>query len=284
MAAALEQRDPPRQVLDSPAVIVATHNLMEGHNLDALIHHHRGLHREVGLDVLCVQESRGDGDHFAAARIARALGPGHVHVGGDPIFGLGIVYDARRLDLVASALFPLPPVPAMRWHERRFILDGRPERMWALWARFAGISGAPFTVVDLHLDTVGGTRQRRRQVVAAVEHLRAHGFTERVVVAGDTNAFAATHGRHRRALRRVLEPLRELGAVDPSTTPTHFFARQHEPKFAHRVCVALGKLGLDLPQRFDVVATDLPVRRRGQLTTPESDHDLVWAELDTASR
>lgn len=262
-------------------MIVATHNLMEGHYLDALIDHHRGLHRDVGLDILCVQESRGHGDEFAAARIARALEARHVHVGGDPIFGLGIIYDAGRLDLIASELFPLPPVPAMRWHERRFILDGRPERMWALWARFADGDGAPFTVVNLHLDTVGGTRQRRRQVEAAVEHLRGHGYLDRLVVAGDTNAFAPTSSRHRRALRHVLAPLRKLGADDPSTGPTHFFARQNEPKFAHRLCVALGRLGLDLPQRFDIVATDLPVRRRGQLTTPESDHDLVWAEVDT---
>jgi hypothetical protein len=41
----------------------------------------------------------------------------------------------------------------------------------------------------------------------------------------------------------------------------------------------LGKMGLDLPRRYDVVCTSVPVLRRGQVVTPDSDHDLVWAAL-----
>ena len=77
----------------------------------------------------------------------------------------------------------------------------------------------------------------------------------------------------------VVEPLVALGAVDPETRATHFFARQNEPKLLHRLGVLLGKLRLDLPRRYDVVCANLPAIRRGQVTTPDSDHDLVWAQL-----
>ena len=42
----------------------------------------------------------------------------------------------------------------------------------------------------------------------------------------------------------------------------------------------LGKLGLDIPLRYDVVCTNLTVTERGQVVTPASDHDLVWASID----
>ena len=77
----------------------------------------------------------------------------------------------------------------------------------------------------------------------------------------------------------MLAPLAALGAEDPGTAPTHYFARQNEPKVPHRVGVLLGKLGIDLPRRYDVVCTNLPVSARGQVATPDSDHDLVWARI-----
>jgi hypothetical protein len=43
--------------------------------------------------------------------------------------------------------------------------------------------------------------------------------------------------------------------------------------------VLLGKLGIDMPRRYYVVCANLPVAERGQVVTPDSDHDLVWARL-----
>ena len=53
------------------------------------------------------------------------------------------------------------------------------------------------------------------------------------------------------------------------------FARANEPKLAHQVAVAAGKLGVDFPRRYDVVATSLRCARAGTVDTPDSDHNLV---------
>ena len=82
-----------------------------------------------------------------------------------------------------------------------------------------------------------------------------------------------------KALDDLLAPFAAFGASEPETRPTHHFARQNEPMIPHRIGVALGKLGLDIPLRYDVVCTNLPVEGRGQMVTPGSDHDLVWARL-----
>ncbi len=81
------------------------------------------------------------------------------------------------------------------------------------------------------------------------------------------------------ALAAVLAPLAALGLQAPGFRPTHFFARQNEPKLWHRLGVQLGKLGLDLPRRYDVVCSDRRLAGWGQLTTGDSDHDLVWSRL-----
>jgi hypothetical protein len=111
---------------------------------------------------------------------------------------------------------------------------------------------------------------------ALAESGRGRGF----VGGGDTNAFAWR--RQPEILRDLLSPLAALGAVEPPSgegRPTHYFARQDEPKLTHRLCMGLGRLGLDLPLRYDVVCTNLAVLARGQVVTPGSDHDLVWARL-----
>ena len=41
---------------------------------------------------------------------------------------------------------------------------------------------------------------------------------------------------------------------------THFFSRADEPKVPQQAVVAAGRLGLDIPGVFDIVATNLPVR------------------------
>jgi hypothetical protein len=98
------------------------------------------------------------------------------------------------------------------------------------------------------------------------------------VACGDSNAFAWR--RQPEALQRLLAPLAALGATDPGIRPTHYFARQNEGKFIHGTGVLLGKLGLDIPLRYDVVCTNLTVTDRGQVVTPDSDHDLLWARIE----
>ena len=60
---------------------------------------------------------------------------------------------------------------------------------------------------------------------------------------------------------------------------THWFARADEPKIGHQIAVALGKLGVDAPRRYDVVFSSDHALAAGVHRTPESDHDLVWASL-----
>ena len=82
----------------------------------------------------------------------------------------------------------------------------------------------------------------------------------------------------------MLAPLRQRhGAHDAhaaAPAPTHFFARADEPKLGHQLAVMVGRLGLDLPRRYDVVcAAPRAVEARGRVRTPSSDHDCVWARL-----
>jgi len=257
-------------------VIIATHNLMEGLQLGALCEHHRRLRDEVGLHLLCVQENRRTADGLHVDRIEAALGEDYDHIGEDPEAGVSVVFDSRRVDVVEWEMFALPAVDSMSWIERAVILDGRPAQTRALLATVETGDGA-FTLVNFHLDTVGGTRHRARQTRAIAALLDDRGLGGRVVVCGDTNAFAL-RGQPA-ALGEILAPFEQMGARDPGTEPTHFFARQNEPKLAHRAVVMLGRLGLDLPMRYDVVCTNLDTTGRGHITTPESDHDLVWVAI-----
>ena len=52
--------------------------------------------------------------------------------------------------------------------------------------------------------------------------------------------------------------------------------RTTEPGVGHRIVHALGRLGLDAPRRYDVLASDVACDRAGYLRTPESDHDALW--------
>jgi endonuclease/exonuclease/phosphatase family metal-dependent hydrolase len=180
-----------------------------------------------------------------------------------------------------SSTVNLPELERLSLIERQYVAGGRPKPKYAQLARFETVGGRPLAVVSFHLDTAGGNTHRRGQVEAIAAALVAAGMESRIIAAGDTNAFAITRRRQRSALQTLLEPLPRLGAVDgDQTSPTHFFARQKEPLLTHRITTALGKVGLDLPLRYDVICTDLPVTRRGQELAPESDHDIVWAELD----
>jgi endonuclease/exonuclease/phosphatase family metal-dependent hydrolase len=262
-------------------VIIATHNLMHGLRLGSLIPHYLALRDTRGLDLLCLQEDRflSESADLPSAQIAAALGPDYRVVRDDACPGLAFVHDSRTLECTAQAAVPLPLLPALSWFERLYIVGSKTKQKHALLAAWRARDGqAPFAAACFHLDTAGGNAHRATQVEAIAAALRARDLHGAFVACGDTNAFAWR--RQPEALRRLLAPLEALGAVDPETRPTHYFARQNEPKGPHRAGVLLGKLGIDLPRRYDVVLTNLPATERGQVVTPDSDHDLVWARLN----
>jgi endonuclease/exonuclease/phosphatase family metal-dependent hydrolase len=264
-------------------IVVASHNLMRGVHLDALCAHHRSLRERVGLDLLCIQEARRHaGGALHVHHVAAALGDWAGSVDGDPVHGVSLVYDKRRLRLLEHATFLLPAFEQMNLFERHVLLDDRPAQIEALLAVFEAEPAAPFAVVDFHLDTVGGTRHRRAQVAAIAAHLAKVGRGSRVVVCGDTNAFAVRASGQPRTLSTILDPLTALGLRDAGDAATHWFARQDEPGLLHAVARGLARIGLEVPSRYDVVCTDLPTVEHGRLETPESDHDLVWARLSLA--
>lgn len=278
-------------------MVVASHNLMNGHRLDPS--HYRDLRDGVGLDVLCLQENRPGPRGWPCIRIASELGPGFRYLGRDPDGGLGIVYNHKTLRCIESERLLLPRLERLTWFERRYIASGRPDPRWVQITRFepilravesergadprgAGSTARPIAIANFHLETAGTQDHRQRQTRHIADLLRAREHTRRIVACGDTNAFAMPWKLQIAALDHVLAPLVELGLRDIDTRPTHFFARQDEPLLTHQILCRLGRLGIDLPQRYDVVCTDLPVEDHGQITTPGSDHDLVWARMATS--
>jgi len=264
----------------SQEIVVASHNLMHAMRLPALIRHYTALRDERGLDLLCVQENRflTDESDLPSDRIAAALGPDYRVVRDEGCPGLALVHDARTLTCSARAIAPLPLLASLTPFERLYIRGGKTKQKYALLAVVRPRdSQASFAVACFHLDTAGGNAHRATQVEAIAAALRDRGLHGAFVACGDTNAFAWR--RQAEALKGLLAPLAALGADDPETRPTHYFARQNEPKVPHRAGVLLGKAGIDLPRRYDVVCTNLPAAERGQVVTPASDHDLCWARL-----
>jgi len=262
------------------SILVATHNLMHGLRLGSLISTYVALRDAQGLDLLCLQEDRflSGGDGLPSAQIATALGPDYQIVRDAACPGLAFVHDARTLTCVARAIEPLPRLAALNALERLYIVGGKTRQKHVLLAEMrARDGGPPFAAASFHLDTAGGNPHRATQVEAIAAALGARGWQQRFVACGDSNAFAWR--RQPEALQRLLAPFAALGAADPETSPTHYFARQNEPKLPHRIGVLLGKVGIDVPRRYDVVCTNLPAPERGQVVTPDSDHDLVWARI-----
>jgi hypothetical protein len=275
---------------EESGLVVASHNLMHGVRLEKLIPHYLAFRQAEGLHLLCLQEDRYVGAGLAGVgerpsdRILAALGEGHRPdryqvVRRDDCPGLAFIYDRATLHCASQEVVPLPRLQSLSWFEKLYILGGRTKQKYVLLALLKPLGGGQaFTATCFHLDTAGGNAHRLSQVRSIAEALQARGLERRLVACGDTNAFAWR--RQAAALDRLLAPLAAFGAVDPASRPTHFFARQDEPKVAHQIGVLLGKLGLDLPRRYDVVCANLPVARRGQVPTPGSDHDLVWAALE----
>jgi endonuclease/exonuclease/phosphatase family metal-dependent hydrolase len=269
-------------------LVVATHNLMHGLRIDTLLPHYLALRESEGLDLLCLQEDRylggvgESGQERPSARIVAALGESYQLVRQDDCPGLCLVYDSRTLTCRERTVVPLPRLDALSWFEKLYIVGGQTKQKYALLAEMQAFGGgAAFGILCFHLDTAGGNAHRATQVQAIAGALESRGLQRRLVGCGDTNAFALR--RQGAALGNLLAPLAAFGARDSDlseASPTHFFARQNEPKLPHRIGVLLGKLGIDLPRRYDVVCTNLPALRRGQISTPGSDHDLVWAVLE----
>ena len=157
---------------------------------------------------------------------------------------------------------------------------------------------SPLTLANFHLDAGGENEHRTAQLAALASSLGSGGPQRRrlrrvevaascgapLVACGDTNAFSFDAAAAEAALARMVAPLRRAhGAVDAHAdaaepAATHFFARAHEPKIGHRIAVAVGRLGVDFPRRYDVIVSALRrVGAAGVTTTEGSDHDLVWA-------
>ena len=252
---------------------------MHGLKLGALVTHYRQLRQQRGLDILCLQENRGP-IQAHSQHVARSLGSEYRELSAPDQCGKGMVYNSSTLDLQDHRLVALPQLERLSWLERRYIKGGVPDQRFVQMARFQEIGGQSFAVVNFHLDTAGGNDHRRRQVQAIAELLEAEVAAESALVCGDTNAFSFRRRDHSELLAWLMGPLRPLGmTVNRSVRPTHFFARQDEPMLAHQVLRALGRVGFDWPLRYDVVCTNMEVEERGVESTPESDHDLVWALL-----
>lgn len=266
-----------------PLVIIASHNIMHGLRLDGLVRSYRSLRDRVGLDVLCIQENLHDGEGSHASRIASTLGAEFVAIWDRQRPSTAMVFDASRFAVDSERLVRLPQPNSVSWIDRTYLKGGILEERFAQLAVLAPHDrDERVAIANFHLQTAGagreGTEIRRRQIDEVALALEADG-SERVVVCGDTNAFCWPWNHQPSVLQYILGPLLRFDAHDPGGPATHFFARQNEPWLTHRLAVLLGRLGIDLPMRFDVICTNLSVARRGHETTPDSDHDLVWAEL-----
>ena len=255
-------------------MIVACHNIMHGIRLPELIATYQSLSRTLGLTVLCLQETMEGHTEAVGAALGGAYAA-HAH----PNEGLGIIYDSAVVELREEALIPLPKLIAMPWFARLYMKSRHPEQKYALACTVTPRDGtAPFTLVNFHLDAAGTNVHRSAQLRFATVALRERRLTERLVACGDANVFAVL--AHGQAYKKLLAPLSELACIDNETRPTHFFARSREPRIAQRVLRQVGRLGLDLPRRYDVICSNLPTPARGQVETPESDHDLLWVRLE----
>ena len=261
---------------------VASHNIMHGYRLRSLLPVYTQLRVQRGLDILCLQENRLVGDTTHAQRIAHALGD-YCACSAKAPGGVAIVH-SRRLACVGHDAIPLPILDALKPLERLYIKGGQVEQRYALILRLRlfGSTHPPLTVVNLHLETAGTNRHRRAQVKTVAKALTQQNAPAHtpLVVCGDTNAFSWRPTQQAQAITTVMEPLRHLGLdVPPLGSPTHFFSRADEPMLPHRLGRFLGRLGLDMPRRYDIVCTNLERVDEGQVTTPDSDHDLLWLQI-----
>jgi hypothetical protein len=262
-------------------MLVATHNMMQGHFARQLLQLYGRLHRERGVGVLCLQECTAR----VAAQVLGALGSRFrvLRLAAAP--ELAVVYDRTRLHPRRSRALALPRLAHVPLWQRVYT-SGSPQQRWALLARFALRTHGPkrrgLTVANFHLDAAGDIPHRAQQM-RALAHALPVSTQSPLVACGDTNAFTWRAAEAEHALARVLRPLAARHAVRDSRAagcaPTHYMSRAREPKLGHQIAVAAGHFGVDLPRRYDVVCTSAVVAESGVVDTRASDHNLVWARL-----
>ena len=272
-----------RPLLRSRWLGVATHNIMNGVNLGPLLAAYRRLQRDRGLHVLCIQEHVAG----AAAAIARSLGGRYAVARHDATPRLVILYDRTVLSLRRARCARLPLLDRVPLWQRLYA-GGLPEQKTGLIVSFRAARGK-LTVANFHLDAAGYNEHRGAQLSALSRAIAADSarssfqYCPPLVACGDTNAFTWQKRHAEPELARMLEPLRrQHGARDAHADhprDNHFFARAHEPKIGQRIAVAVGRVGVDFPRRYDVICSSLPIVACGMVTTPASDHDLVWAHV-----
>lgn len=264
-------------------LLIASHNIMHGLRLPQLLATYRSLASTLDLGVLCLQENRRAGEATPAELVGKALGQDYAVLCRGENAQLAMVYDTRKVSLREEALLPLPKLKAMGKLAPLYMASAEPEQKYALVCTVTPRDAAPFALVNFHLDAAGGNRHRQEQLAMVSTSLVARDLHHRLVAVGDANVFTLRHKDHRKAYDSLLSPLAELGAIDPETRPTHFFSRSREPKIAQRILYAVGRLRFDLPRRYDVMCSNLPSLSRGQVATPDSDHDLLWGRYDVSA-
>lgn len=259
-------------------LVVATHNLMNGMGLRELLGTYRRLRLTSGLHLLCLQEGIGG----AAGKVARCLGRRYAAVCHKGAPRLPIVYDRGLMRPVKLTCVKLPRLDYVPLWQRLYT---GAELKYGVIARFLTARGW-LTVVNFHLDAAGENVHRSSQLSCLSRAISSQCGPLRkppLIACGDTNAFTWQRCHAEPDLRRMLEPLRkDHGAYDAHRhvpQDNHFFSRANEPKIGHRIAVQAGKFGIDFPRRYNIVCSSLPIETRGQITTPASDHDLVWASL-----
>ena len=231
------------------------------------------------------------------------------------------LFDEHNFDLITQDIVTLPRLGALNWLERTYISAGEPEQKHALFSLFRStrrVSGGSYyrskkkkfvperkrikhrarvriIVANTHLDAAGTNQHRTNQMNAvasslstwARKHIRPqHRRLAVFLVAADTNCFEISRQSQRNALHRIMLPLNlAIGALDLhdySNPDTHWFARTDEPGLGHKIVSFLGRLGIDAPRRYDVLASNVPALAMGTIAAVDSDHDVVWASLCTS--
>jgi endonuclease/exonuclease/phosphatase family metal-dependent hydrolase len=265
------------------ALVVASHNILNGQNLRRLLRVYTELRAAERLHALCIQEAVPHAARRVAATLGRRYGVGE-HSGAPR---LAIVYDRARLRLRRIGIVDLPRLAAVPWWQRVYT-SAVPEPKHALIGCFAvrgGFRKRPRRLVlaNFHLDAAGDNRHRAGQIRALATALWPTYADGPLVACGDTNAFSLLRTEAEGLLQNMLGPLarchraRDVHAAAPRDT--HFFARAHEPKLGQRIAVALGRFGIDAPRRYDVIVAALRCIGFGTVDTPDSDHNIVWARL-----
>jgi hypothetical protein len=233
---------------------------------------------------------------------------------------LATIYNTKHFQLVGKPhVFKLPRLATLPTWNKIFIKSGQIEQKNALVCDFQCISNEtkrdkPASIIrniNFHLDAAGNNQHRTKQMQSLLTAMKMNTGaknretdnttgTEEVklndietklissplhhIISGDTNIFHLSNTQQQVELKNALDCLLPMVSSDDIelTRPTHWFARANENSAIHQLGVFVGNyLGIDRPQAYDVVLTNLKIIKRGQISTDDcSDHDLVYAVVD----